>query len=59
MSANLAVGQREQVKQYGLLSLPASQSAHTARDPWTPLFTLLAAALTASDSLIYNLHFTF
>lgn len=63
MSVKLAVWQAERVKQYGLLSLPASKSAHTERDPWTPLFTLLAAALTLwhSDSLIYNLysHFIF
>lgn len=58
MSMNLAVGNTAQVKQYGLLSLPASQSAHTARNPWMPSFTLLATALTASDSLIYNLSFT-
>lgn len=44
-----------QVKQYGLLSLPA----HTARDPGMPSLTLLAAALTAPDRLIYSLHLRF
>lgn len=59
MSVKLAVWQAERVKQYGLLSLPASKSAHTGRDPWTPLFTLLAAALTLWQldlQLIFTFH---
>lgn len=45
--SSLNVREPGQVKQYGLLSLPASQSAHTARDSWMSSFTLPAPALMA------------